>query len=251
MALDKTDVERLRSIHLFNSVSDSLFPALVRTLSIRYSPARARLFAEGDHATALYIPLEGSVELFSENHVRRSTIAVVRSPKPFLVTSILDERNLLSARTLQRSLLVLIPLKLVHELIDADAVFARAMMDEILSALRDVVVDFNNHRLRPAAERLAEWMMRSDQDAGGKGQFVIPYDKRTLASYLGMAPENLSRSLVSLAAVGVSVQGRHVVLKDRAALAAFAGMGTAVPLQACASAGLDEPAALPRIPQTA
>ena len=50
----------------------------------------------------------------------------------------------------------------------------------------------------------------------------IPYGKRVLASHLGMAPENLSRNLASLAPLGVAVRGRHVSLNDRAALAQFA-----------------------------
>jgi hypothetical protein len=72
--------------------------------------------------------------------------------------------------------------QVVLELIRADAAFARAIMNETASDLCDIVELFKNHRLRPGIERLAEWMVRSDQDAGGTGRFVIPYDKRTLAS---------------------------------------------------------------------
>ncbi len=224
MALIEADVEPIRSIHLFKNVCDASWEALHKSASVRNFPARTVIFMEGDRVSALYALIQGSVELFNENHVRRTTIAVVRHPKPFMLTSISDERNALSARTLQRSQLVLIPLEVVHQLIETDPGFARAIMYELAGDLRNTIDDFKNHRLKPAIERLAEWMMRSDRDAGGTGRFVIPYDKRTLASYLGMAPENLSRSLVSLASAGVSVQGRHVSVNDRAALAAVARM---------------------------
>ena len=95
-------------------------------------------------------------------------------------------------------------------------------MYELAGALREFIKHFKNQRLRTTVERLAEWMLRSDQDAGGTGHFVIPYGKRVLASHLGMAPENLSRNLASLAPLGVAVRGRHVSLNDRAALAQFA-----------------------------
>jgi CRP/FNR family transcriptional regulator, transcriptional activator FtrB len=98
------------------------------------------------------------------------------------------------------------------------------MTHELAGDLRDIIEDFKNHRLRTSVERLAEWMLRSDQRAGGTGRFAIPYDKRTLASYLGMTPENLSRNLASLTSVGVAVHGPQVTLNDRAALAAFARM---------------------------
>jgi CRP/FNR family transcriptional activator FtrB len=224
MALTEADIERIRSIHLFKNVCDASWEALRKSASVRNFLLRTVIFTEGDRATALYLPIQGSVELFNENHVRRSTIAIIRQPRPFILTSISHDHNPLSARILERSQLLLIPLDIIHQLIDCDPGFTRAIMYELTGDLRNTIEDFKNHRLRPAIERLAVWMMRSDQDAGGIGRFVIPYDKRTLASYLGMAPENLSRSLVSLASVGVSVQGRHVSLNNPAALAALARM---------------------------
>jgi CRP/FNR family transcriptional activator FtrB len=222
MALNKSESDRVRSIHLFDKVSGPHLPTLVKSASIRCFPARAALFYEGDRAFALYTLVQGSVELFSEPNGRRSTIAIIRSVKPFLLTSIVDDLNPMTARTLERSELLLIPLKVIRELIDTDQSFARAITHELAIQFHELIEDFKNQRLRTTIERLAEWMLRSDQDAGGTGQFVIPYGKRILASHLGMAPENLSRNLASLAPLGVAVQGRHVSLNDRAALAQVA-----------------------------
>jgi CRP/FNR family transcriptional activator FtrB len=222
MALNKTDADRVRSIHLFKNVSDRCLPTLLESATIRHFPPRILLFTEGDRASALYTLIQGSVELFSEHHDRRSTIALIRSTKPFVLTSIVDDSNPMSARTLERSELLLVPLKVIHELVDMDLRFACAITHELAGDLRDIIDDFKSHRLRTSIERLAEWMLRSDQNVGGTGRFAIPYDKRTLASYLGMTPENLSRNLASLMAVGVAVRGPQVTLNDRVALAAFA-----------------------------
>ena len=222
MALNDTDANRVRSIRLFKNVSDQALCALLKSASIRDVPRRMLLFNEGDQASCLYNLMSGSVELFSERHDRRSTIGVVRSLKPFVLTSIVHDLYRLSARTLERSELLLVPLKLIHNLIDTDPAFARAVTREIAGDLLNIIEDFKNHRLRTTIERLAEWILRCDQDAGGTGRFVLPYGKRILASHLGMAPENLSRNLASLAALGVAVRGRHVSLNDRAALAELA-----------------------------
>ena len=222
MALSKSEADRARSIHVFSNVSEACLPSLLKLASMRYFPARTVLFNEGDRATALYTLIHGSVELFSEPNCRRSTIAIIRSAKPFVLTSLADEINPMAARTLERSELLLVPLKAIHELIDMDPSFARAIMYELAGELRELIKHFKNQRLRTTVERLAEWVLRSDQDAGGTGHFVIPYGKRILASHLGMAPENLSRNLASLAPLGVAVRGRHVSLNDRAALAQFA-----------------------------
>jgi CRP/FNR family transcriptional activator FtrB len=214
----KADADRVRSVRLFRDIADRSLPILLRAASVRHFPARIQLFNEGDHANSLYTLINGSVELFSEYHDRRSTLAVVRSTKPIVLTSIALELNPISARTLERSELLLVPLKVIHDLIDTDPAFARTVTYELAGDLRDIIEDFKSQRLRTSIERLAEWILRSDQDAGGTGQFVLPYGKRVLASRLGMAPENLSRNLASLAALGVVVRGRQVSVTDRVAL---------------------------------
>jgi len=57
---------------------------------------------------------------------------------------------------------------------------------------------------------------------GNTGRFTLPFDKRTLASRLGITPENLSRNLRALAGRGVVIHGRDVTLKDPEGLADLA-----------------------------
>jgi CRP/FNR family transcriptional activator FtrB len=204
MALNEADAVALRSIQLFKSLSDPSLPTLLKSASIKYFPARIVLFSEGDRATTLYTLLQGSIELFSEHHDRRSTIAVIRSIKPFVLASLTDNINPMSARTLARSDLLLVPLPVIHRLMDTDPAFARAIAYELAGDVRDIIEDFKSHRLRTSIERVPEWIIRSDQAAGGAGSFVIPHDKCTLASYLGMKPESLSRNLAALGNAGVS-----------------------------------------------
>ena len=111
MALSKNEADRARSIHLFDKVTDACLPTLLKSASIRFFPGRVVLFKEGDRANALYTLMHGSVELFSEPNCRRFTIAIIRSAKPFVLTSLADEINPMAARTLERSELLLVPLK--------------------------------------------------------------------------------------------------------------------------------------------
>jgi CRP/FNR family transcriptional activator FtrB len=143
--------------------------------------------------------------------------------------SILEHINPLSACTLERSELLSVPLKVVHELIDSDLSFVRAVAYHLAQDLRKTIEDFKNDRLRTSVERLAAWILLSDKESGSTGRFVMPYGKRVLASQLGMAAENLSRNLASLAAIGVAVRGRQFSITDRTALAELAYAGDAAP----------------------
>ena len=225
MALSEADAVQVRSIHLFKSLSEPSLPTLLKSASIKQFPARAELLSEGDRATTLYTLLQGSIELFSEHHDRRSTMAVNSSIRHFVLASITGNTNPMSARTLARSDLLLVPLPVIHRLMDTGPAFARAIAYELGGDVRDIIEDFKNHRLRTSIERVAEWIIRSDEAAGGAGSFVILHDKCTLASYLGMKPESLSRNLAALGNAGVSVRGRQVCVRDSAALAEIAQLG--------------------------
>jgi CRP/FNR family transcriptional activator FtrB len=70
--------------------------------------------------------------------------------------------------------------------------------------------------------RLANWILVAEARYGSSGRFTMPYDKRTLASRLGMTPENLSRNLAQLAEHGVEVDRSDIVIRSRVDLEAFA-----------------------------
>jgi CRP/FNR family transcriptional activator FtrB len=223
------DADRLRSIDLFKGMSDLHFQSLLKLASLRHVPARTLLFKEGGRPNILYLLIEGAVELFSEHNERRCTVAIISSVKPCVLASIWWDHYPLSARTLQRSQLLLVPARLLHDLIETDVGFASGATRELAGECHGVVEHLKDYSLRTAPERVAQWMLRFDEDVGGGGQFTIPCDKRTLASYLGMAPEHLSRNLAALAPAGLAVRGRRVTLGNRAALAARTGLRSQQP----------------------
>ena len=78
MIFRDNDITRLRSIDLFSHMSEAHFRKLARAVSLRRFPAGALLFREGDRRRVLYTLIDGAVELFSQHHDRRCTIAVLR-----------------------------------------------------------------------------------------------------------------------------------------------------------------------------
>jgi len=139
-----------------------------------------------------------------------------------LAAAIKDAIFLMSARTSLRSKLLLIPSENVRDAFARDDGFARAIVVELASCYRAVVKEHKDLKLRSAVERLANRLLRFDRDQGGTGALELPFDKRTLASLLGMTPENLSRAFNTLRPYGVEVDGGTVRLSDRKALESLA-----------------------------
>ena len=85
-----------------------------------------------------------------------------------------------------------------------------------------MVKELKNQKRRSSLERLAAWLVRSAAENGGALRFDLPFDKKVLASRLGMAPEVLSRTFATLKAYGLQVDGPHIVISDMESLTRLA-----------------------------
>jgi CRP/FNR family transcriptional activator FtrB len=207
--MNKQDIDdrRIRSIELFASISETHLSALLEALSIESLRPRVMLFREGTQSRKLYILVEGTVELFSDFD-SRTTLGVIHSAQPCSLASIFTGRYLMSARTLARSLVLSVPSRAVQELVKTDRSFACAVMAKLAGNYELLIDDLRIHKLRSSSDRVRRWIQRWNGPAGASGSFVLPCNKRTLASYLGMTPESLSRNFSRLAAENVMINRR-------------------------------------------
>jgi CRP/FNR family transcriptional activator FtrB len=170
---------------------------------------------EGDSSDFLHVRGSGSVELFANWNDRETTMAVLRPTSTFiLAATIRQARYLMSARTLEKSRIVLVPSEDVSAVFDLDPDFARAVVTELAQCYRANVMATKNLKLRSSLERLANHLLTARELASGGTSFDLGLEKRRLASSLGMTPENLSRAFRQLKPYGVSVEGSRVTIAD-------------------------------------
>lgn len=219
----ESDFLSIRDLDLFSEVRDDHFDVLMRGAYIQNFPPQIELLAEGDPSDFLHIILSGSVDLFSCWNGRETSMATVRPVSTFiLAATVKDAPYLMSARTLEKSRIVLVPSQDVRAVFDIDAGFARAVVTELAQCYRSVVKNTKDLKLRNSQERLANYILRQQLRAGGADRFELQFEKRRLASFLGMTPENLSRAIKSLRPYGVTLDGSKVTISDQAELANFA-----------------------------
>jgi len=200
-------------------MTDAHFDALMNAALLQKFPHGTVLIREGELPDFLHIIVEGSVELYAEWDEREVTLDILRPISTFILAAVIrDEVYLKSARSLTPSRILMIPAEAVRDVFGRDAAFARAIVNELAIRYRSVVRSLKDHKLRTSAERLANWILEVDRQQGGSGRIVLPHDKRTLASRLGMTPENLSRNLASLSEHGVVGSGREIIVTNRDAL---------------------------------
>jgi CRP/FNR family transcriptional activator FtrB len=216
------DLPALRALDLFAGMAEQPFEALLRPAFLQRFPAQVDLVAEGERPDFMHVVVEGLVELRAGTNGRETTLALLRPLSTFVLAAVLtDKPYLMAARTLAPSRLLLVPAELVRETMAADAAFAQAIVRHLAGAFRTAIKDLKGQKLRGAAERLANWLLREAAAAGGE-TVELDIEKRTLAALLGMTPENLSRAFATLGAYGVEVRGGVIRLRDPADLRAFA-----------------------------
>ena len=213
----------VRALPLFKDVGETHFDELMGAAFLQRFPQGVTLINEGETPDFLHIVVDGAVELFARHDGHETTLDIVEPVSTFILAAVVrDEVYLKSARTLTPTQILMLPAPAVRRVFDRDAAFARAVVNELALRYRGVVRALKNEKLRTGAERLANWILQEDEHQGGRHEVTLKIDKRTLASRLGMTPENLSRNLAQLSRHGVRTAGPRLVVDDPVALRRFA-----------------------------
>mgnify|MGYP000238381027 CR=1 FL=1 len=213
----------IRDLHLFAEMEDQHFQSLIRAAYVQNFPPQIELITEGDPSDFLHVLLTGSVDLFSSWNDRETSMATVRPISTFiLAATVRDAPYLMSARTIEKSRIMLIPSQNVREVFDQDGQFARAIVDELAQCYRGVIKNTKDLKLRTSLERLANYLLRQQARCGGAPVFTLDTEKRRVASVLGMTSENLSRAFKGLRPYGVCVTGRQITITNQQDLEGFA-----------------------------
>jgi len=178
------------------------------------------LVQEGDTIPYIYILREGkAICYFLHPDGKKTIFSHIACDKPFAVeTALSGTRHHGMIEIVEDALLLKIPTKRVHELMIADAAFAcqvaRFSMDSA-QRLTDLLKDLSFG----APARLGRYLFRRALEAGVPHEEGVSFDlgmrKGTLADYLGITPETLSRMFSQLQNDDViTVKGSKIVVNS-------------------------------------
>jgi CRP/FNR family transcriptional activator FtrB len=212
LTLREPDLIRLSALPLFRGVSAGVLHELGTGAFLQRFPSGTTLLREGDLTDFLYVLFDGTVELQAAWRDRETTLAMLKPTSTFVLASaVLDTPTLMTARTIERSEILMLSGEGLRAAMKTDGVLAVAVAEELAGCYLGVVRTVKNQKLRSGIERLANFLLAQSRRAG-EDRFMLPFDKRLLASLLGMTPETLSRSLVALTRYHVEVRGPEVIL---------------------------------------
>lgn len=189
-------------------------------------PAGGILFSRGDAADTLFIVASGHVGIFLGAPGDYACLAGTACSGDLLgeagVVGVADHPT--SAQMLAAGELVAVPAASMRRLMDERFEAVLALMSEMSLRIRRQVREIMDLKMKTAPQRLAGHLAMLTPAQRGPAEVRLPYEKKLLASQLGMQPETLSRALIKLQGLGVhNSNGSSVFsLRDVALLRQYA-----------------------------
>lgn len=216
-----SDWDAVRASPLFASMSEANFRAMREGAVVNRLPKNAPIGKPGERV--LHVLVEGSVELYGSHDGQSATIDVKEPVIALNLASVMRNAAPVElARTVSAVRTLAIPAETVRDVFRRDPGFANAVAADLATCYCDVMRLLMNEKLRTSVERLAAWIVQSCIPHGNQASVELKFNKRILASRLGMAPENLSRNLALLERYGVRSAGRGILVDDLRRLEEFA-----------------------------
>jgi CRP/FNR family transcriptional activator FtrB len=211
-------------IPLLRSVPDAVRERLLDAACVERFTPREEIFAKGETAKHLHVVLSGIVDLSCAYKGSECTALMMAAGDVFMPAAALyAEPYLISANALAASRILMIDSKVVRaeaeRCTELALALARVMAGQWRVALK-IILDL---KCRSPSQRLAAFLLRLYDASEADSPPEVPFSKRQLASRIGMQPETLSRTLQTLAANGLYLRGRHIIVTNRKAAEEFCG----------------------------
>ncbi len=190
--------------------------------SVKSFSKHALFFQHGDPYQGVYIIISGIVKLYRNGPFgRQIVIRIVHAGESFaegpMVKGEPNRRYLLSARALEDTRALFLPIKIIDELVESRPGIYKAFMQSMGNGIERVLDHFEAVGLLSVPGRLILYLLNHaifDDKINGK-IVDLSVSKKTLAGYLGTVPETLSRAFRQLLDEGmISYEGSRIVIVD-------------------------------------
>lgn len=223
MTMDQADWQMMRRTPLFGVLPREVAERLVEGHGARVYDKGALLFEQGSAAEHCFFILDGWVKVYRSSVDGDETVVhVFRSGEIFGEAVIfMGGRYPVSAETATVCRLFRISGQRLREYIKDRPELALSMLASASQHLKVLVAQLEQMKRLTAPQRLADFLLTLCPTDAGPSSIKLPYEKALIANRLGMKPESLSRALVRLKPLGVTVLRDEIVVESPSQLRQF------------------------------
>ena len=224
------DRRRLRRLPLFAGATDATVQDILARTPVNAVQRHQLAVREGAIPNSVMVVLAGRLALSTQMSGEQPVVIGIVGREELVMpgAAIVASPYPLSARAIEETRIAVVPLADLWAATERDRGFAMDLARLASGEWQVLLAMLKDYRLRSAPQRFAAYLVRlakeSGRPEGGPAEVELVDDRKTLASLLGMTPENLSRTIAQFRERGVAVSGRMVTIADLGALAVFAGI---------------------------
>ena len=167
--------------------------------------------------TRFYIILDGWCAISKNNRDGQESILQILNQSEFLPEPELVSKDVcpFNVQSLTPVTLLMLPPNLVRNALQHSAAFMRNMLAASARRNQELRDHIEQLTLRSAEERVGRFMLQIRSQTNKRSLAVeLPFDKLLIASYLGIKPETLSRTLQIFKERGFTVNRNHITAPD-------------------------------------
>jgi CRP-like cAMP-binding protein len=191
----KNNLEFIKKISIFNNICNENIDDILALSTIFNLKKNKLLFFKDEEVKNFYIILKGSAILL-ENTAdgNQNVIQFLREGE--IIGDIFAKNFVFNALSSEDSLIMLIPAKLIRELIKNNQIFCLNLLKEVSSLNRKILNSLSRLKVVDAKQRVAQFILSIAFEGEDKLKNAnLEYTKSTIASYLNIKPETFSRIL--------------------------------------------------------
>ena len=214
---NRPTVAELREVAIFQGLEDRVLEQIAGIAESHVFEAGHRLYGQGDVNTPFCVLIAGQISTFRTTPDGTVTVVDVTQPSGHAgLQAILTQLPaLVGVETVAQSRMILIDGGGFRALLPREPSLSTAVLRAEAMALRSLVLQVCDLKLRTTAQRLGHYLLELAPDQTSRSATLrLPFDKRLLAARLGCRQENLSRAFATLRDLGVETRGARVVLHD-------------------------------------
>lgn len=214
--------DAIKELPIFRSLSAAKRNHLLRSATQHTVAPGTILFEQGETPNFQHVVVCGSARLFGRSADGREVlIDAVRAPNLIIPAAVvIGAPYLVQARASEPSRLLLIHASKFREAIASDPVLAQTVIADLARQFQRMIRQIKNLKLRPAIQRVGSYILALSARQGATDRVQLLYEKNLIASELGITPESFSRALSSLERSSIRVEGKAIVICNRANLIA-------------------------------
>lgn len=203
--------EILRACPLFAGIEEKNLIPMLSCLGAKVISASKNevIFSEGDTADFVGIVLSGSVQIIKEDYYGNRTIVASVFPTELFGESFSCagvEHLPVNVITAEKSEIMLIDCRRITVTCTSSCAFHNQMIFNLLNVVARKNLIFNEKieitSKRTTKEKIIAYLLK-EAKKNGKSSFTIPYDRQSLADYLGVERSAMSAELSKLRKDGI------------------------------------------------